>query len=108
MSEKTVCYSDRRFTNIEDDIKELKEKAKEQDRDISTLKESNTENRVYVKQIFDKIEDLTVLIKAGSNDNNKLLVESNTSWQKVVLELIKVLIQAIGTIGAIIAGVKLL
>lgn len=104
MDTNNGCISERRFLNVEEDIRELKEKDKEHDKEINVLKENNAENRVYVKQIFDKIEDLTVLFKTASSDNGKLLVDNNSTWLKVVLELIK----AIGTIGAIIAGIKLL
>lgn len=102
--ESCKCTQERRFSNIEEDIKEMKEKDKEQDKEISLLKENATENRVYVKQIFEKIEDLTVLFKTATSENGKVLDKNNSTWLKVVLELIK----SIGTIAAIIAGIKIL
>lgn len=94
---KDNCNQDLRLRALEKDIDELKKNDKKQDEEISTLKTNQAETKVYVKQILERIDDLKVLFTTGT---------SNTSdkWQKVVIELIK----AIGTIGAIIAGIKIL
>lgn len=96
-NESCTCLEGRRFENIEGELKELKETTKNHAVDISKLKESDAETRVYVKQIFERIDDLKVLFKQGTAENN-------STWSKIVLELIK----AIGVVGGIIAGIKLL
>lgn len=85
-----------RFKNIESDIEELKETVKIHSNDIVALKQNQAETRIYVKQIFERIDDLKVLFKSGNADNNK-------TWSKIVIELIK----AIGIVGGIIAGIKI-
>ena len=98
MSETHVCQEGRRFERTEDDIKEIKNEVKTNSVDIQTLKEGHAETRVYVKQIFERIEDIRDLVKNATNNDH------SDKWQKVVLELIK----AIGIIGGIIAGIKLI
>lgn len=91
------CTENRRFDNIEADITEIKLQLKANTTDIIQLKESSAETKVYVKQIFERIDDLKVLIKAGAQGNND-------TWVKIVLELIKM----VSIVAGIIAGVKLL
>lgn len=91
------CIEERRIKNIEDDIDELKKENKKHAEDIVLIKENQAETRVYVKQIFERIDDLKMLFKEGNKENNN-------TWSKIVLELIK----AIGVVGGIIAGIKLL
>jgi len=86
-----------RFKNIEDDIEELKETVKIHSSDIVELKQNQAETRIYVKQIFERIDDLKVLFKSGNSDNNKI-------WSKIVIELIK----AISIVGGIIAAIKII
>jgi archaellum component FlaC len=91
------CTEKRRFENIESDVKELKDITRAHSNDIIALKEGHAETRIYVKQIFERIDDLKVLFKTGTNENN-------STWSKIVMELIK----AIAIIAGIVAGVKLL
>lgn len=91
------CTESRRFQSIEEDLKELKDTVKSHGSDIASLKENQAETKIYVKQIFERIEDLKVMFKAGTG-------EANDKWLKVVMELIK----AIGIIAGIIAGIKVL
>lgn len=82
---------------VKEDIKELKETVKSQGTDIISLKENQAETKIYVKQIFERIDDLKVMFKSGTSD-------TNDKWLKVVMELIKV----IGIVAGIVAGVKVL
>ncbi|QIB26118.1 hypothetical protein [Caloranaerobacter azorensis] len=91
------CLEQRRFQNIEDDLRELKETVKVHSSEIADLKENQAETRIYVKQIFERIEDLKILFKSGTG-------ESNEKWLKIIMELIK----AIGLIAGIIAGIKIM
>lgn len=91
------CTEGRRFDNIESDITELKDQVKLNSTNIIELKESHAETRVYVKQIFERIEDIKALFKTGTQAGNE-------TWSKVVIELIKM----IGIVGGIIAGIKLM
>lgn len=93
------CKGCLEIESINDDIKELKATTKEHSGSIGELKESQAESKVYVKQILERLDDLKLMFMSKSND-----VNTNTDkWQKVVLELIK----AIGTIAAVIAGIKM-
>lgn len=78
-------------------IKELKESDKKQNDEITDIKTSQAETKVYIKQILERVDDLKVLFTVGNNS-------TNDKWVKVVIELIK----SIGTVGAIIAGIKIL
>jgi archaellum component FlaC len=91
------CSEARRFENIENDIKEIKDTIKVHSTDIQTLKEGQAETRIYVKQIFERIDDIKLMFKSATKENNSV-------WVKVVLELIK----AIGIVAGIIAAIKLL
>lgn len=82
---------------VKEDVKELKETVKSQGTDIISLKENQAETKIYVKQIFERIDDLKVMFKSGTSD-------TNDKWLKVVMELIKV----IGIVAGIVAGVKVL
>lgn len=91
------CFEQRRFENIENDIVEIKNSITLHSKEIAELREGQAETRVYVKQIFERLDDLKALFKTGAND-------TSDKWLKVVMELIK----AIGIIAGIIAGVKVL
>lgn len=96
------CNQKHRLTAIEKDIKELKEADQCHVKDISTLKESNAETRVYVKQILERIEDLRDMF----NNTKKTLKEKSESndslWAKHAAELVKLVL----AIATILAGVK--
>jgi len=93
------CKGCLEIVSIKDDIKELKETTKEHSGSIGELKESQAESKIYVKQIFERIDDLKLMFMSKTNDINT----NSDKWQKVVLELIKTM----GTIAAVIAGIKM-
>lgn len=93
------CKECLEIESIKDDIKELKETTKEHSSSIGELKESQAESKIYVKQIFERIDDLKLMFMSKANDINT----NSDKWQKVVLELIKTM----GTIAAVIAGIKM-
>jgi len=64
--------------------------------EVKELQQSVAETAVYVKQIFDRINDLKELFKATNH-------ETNQAWQPVMLELIKMM----GIVAAVIAGIKI-
>lgn len=91
------CTQKDNISNMKDDIKDLKDQVRSNTSDINALKEDRAETKIYVKQIFERIEDLKTLFTA-SNKN------SNSAWIEIVKELIKL----VAIVGGIIAGVKLL
>lgn len=100
MDEK--CSQKHRLTAIESDIKELKESNQCHSKDISDLKESNAETRIYVKQILERIEDLRDMF---NNTKNSLKENANNNeglWAKHAAELVKLVV----AIAGILAGVK--
>ncbi len=97
MAGEQGCLEQRRFERIENDIKEIKDNMKVNYTDIQNLKESQAEARVYVKQIFERMDDIKAMIKNGGKD-------SNDRWLRVVIELTK----TIGVVAAIIAAIKLI
>lgn len=91
------CTEERRFQNIEDDIKKLFAAKEKHDSDIASLNQSQTETKIYVKQIFERLDDIKSLFTTGNQS-------TNATWSKIVIELIK----SIATIAAIIAGIKII
>lgn len=92
------CNGCTELESIKDDIKELKETTKDHSNSIGLLKEGQAESKVYVKQIFERIDD----IKSMFTKSNDVNINSD-KWQTVVLELIKTM----GTIAAVIATIKM-
>ena len=88
---------ERRFMTIEEDIRELKVKVEKHSEEISELKQSDIRVEVYVKQIFERLDDLKAMFNTATQSNNN-------TWQKVVLELIK----AIGIVASVVGAVKIL
>jgi hypothetical protein len=99
MAAEHECLEQKRFERIENDIRDIKEDVKVSHIEIQGLKEYQAETKVYVRQIFERMDDIKAMIKSASAGG-----ESGDRWLKVVLELIK----AIGVVGAIIAGIKLI
>jgi len=89
MSEDKVCFKAEQIVGLKEDVKLMKAEVKE-------LQQNVAETAVYVKQIFDRINDLKELFKATNH-------ETNQSWQPVMLELIKMM----GIVAAVIAGIKI-
>lgn len=93
------CINERRFVTIEKDIDEIKQIQQNHANSISTLKENQAENRVYVKQILERIEDLKVLFTSSNNTQTGF-------WQKVIMELLKIIVILIGMfVGAKATGI---
>ncbi|MFA5715303.1 MAG: hypothetical protein WC998_06165 [Candidatus Paceibacterota bacterium] len=90
--------------NLREDVRELKEQSKSHASEIGSLKEGHAETRVYVKQIFEKIDDMKTLLKGQAESAINAVTKTNSTWSSVLTEAIK----QIGIIAAIIAGVKLL
>ena len=89
MSEDKVCFKAEQIVVLKEDVKLMKAEVKE-------LQQNVAETAVYVKQIFDRINDLKELFKATNH-------ETNQAWQPVMLELIKM----IGIVAAVVAGIKI-
>lgn len=98
------CIQKEVINNLKEEIKELKEQSKVNSRDINNLKESQAETKIYVKQIFERIEDIKAMFTTAMNSNTQNNKNTNETWVIIVKELIK----AIGVIAGIIAGIKLL
>ena len=92
------CSEKQRLERIERDVRELQASSKEQDDKLGKLAEGQAETRIYLKQIFDRLEDLKVLFQSARDRR----VEGQTNaqaeqWTKVVIEVLKY--------GAIVAGI---
>ena len=98
------CIQKEVINNLKEEIKELKEQSKVNSRDINNLKESQAETKIYVKQIFERIEDIKAMFTTAMNSNTQNNKNTNETWVVIVKELIK----AIGVIAGIIAGIMLL
>lgn len=94
------CSQDNRFLAIERDIKEIKVTQKEHSNDINKLHKENAETHIYIKQIFERIDDLKVLFVSGTTSNNKF-------WQELVRDLIKVIL-LLGAGAGILKGAGIL
>lgn len=92
------CTNERRFCNIEEDIRELKDQNITMLMDISSLKEDRAETRVYVKQIFERLDDLKEIFQSESKSKNI----NDKFWGDLVYKLIAVII----TISLALAGLK--
>lgn len=57
--------------NIKSDITELKEKCNQHDKEIINLKESNIELKIYVKQIFEKIDEVKAMIQIKKEEKQE-------------------------------------
>jgi uncharacterized protein (UPF0305 family) len=69
--------------NIKSDIKELKESSKQHDKDIINLKESNIELKIYIKQIFEKIDEVKAMIQT-KKDEKQDNVDGNDRLDKFI------------------------
>lgn len=98
------CVQKDVIENLKEDVRELKEQSRAHAGEIGNLKEGHAETRVYVKQIFEKLDDMKTLLKGQAENAVNAVTKNNTTWSTVLIETIK----QIGIIAAIIAGVKLL
>jgi len=98
------CTQKDTIANLREDVRELKEQSKAHTGEIGSLKEGHAETRVYVKQIFEKLDDMKTFLKGQAENAVNAVTKTNTTWSTVLIEAIK----QIGIIAAIIAGVKLL
>lgn len=96
------CTQKHRLNAIESDIKELKEQSQCHVKDISELKESNAETKIYVKQILEKIEDLKDMFNNTKNTLKESSAGSENLWAKHAAELVKLVVM----IATLLAGVK--
>ncbi|KRQ86067.1 hypothetical protein ABG79_02199 [Caloramator mitchellensis] len=94
------CIEQRRFESIEKDIQEIKATISIHAKEISDLKEGQAETRVYVKQIFNRLDELKEMFELFTTTKDN----TEDKWLKVALELIK----AIGLVAGVVAGIKIL
>lgn len=83
MVETHECKMKERLTYIENDIKELKDSSKEYSKNMSELKESHTETKIYVKQIFEVLASITATLKTITDKPSK-------RWEQVLTTIITV------------------
>lgn len=81
-----------RIVRLEDDVKELKETNKKFAEDITELKESQAESKIYQKMIMEQLGEIKVMITSRKEKSS-----SNKEW----IDLIKWVIGI--TFGAIVA-----
>jgi FtsZ-binding cell division protein ZapB len=96
MEENHECLKKEKFAGLEKDIRKNYRAIEFMQEEIKELQRNGAETRVYVKQIFERIDDIKELFKATNH-------ETNQTWQPVMLELIKMM----GIVAAVIAGIKI-
>lgn len=102
--EEHKCLKLEKFKSLDKDCKNIKEDVAMLQEEMKQIQQNNAETRVYVKQIFDRLEDLKDLFKSAQKNNKEMQDDINNTWQPIVMELIKM----IGTVAAVIAGIKFL
>jgi chromosome segregation ATPase len=75
--------------NIKSDIKELKEVSKQHTSEIVSLKESDIELKVYVKQIFEKIDEMKVMIQDKKEEKQDCEVKKDDRLDKFIDVMLK-------------------
>ena len=94
------CKQTHRLDRVEADLRDVEGTLREHGKDLQGLKEGQAETRVYVKHIFERLDELKVMLhrhKGQQPDN----IEHIKLWSKVVLALV-------GILGGIIASVRIL
>jgi hypothetical protein len=89
MAEVHECKMVDKIKYIEKDIKELKDNNREHSKDMANLKESHLETKIYVKQIFESLTNLTATMKGLTEKPSK-------RWDQVITTIITVAV----TMGA--------
>ena len=87
MEENCTCTMAETITHLKDEIADLKSNNKEYVRDMASLKESHTETKIYVKQIFDSLATLSVTLKEITDKPNK-------HWEQLISTIITVAVTA--------------
>ena len=84
---KHDCKMIERLNYIECDIKDLQSDAKEYTKDMSMLKESHTETKIYVKQIFDSLAQMTKTL-------NDVTTKPGKMWEELIKTVMTVAVTA--------------
>ena len=84
------CKMKERLNRIEGDIKELKDNDKEYSKDMSIMRESHTETKIYIKQIFESLTNLTATLKAITEKPSK-------RYETIITTIIVVVVTAVVT-----------
>jgi chromosome segregation ATPase len=91
------CSKNEEFKRLHERIDGVEEK-------VSRLNEGQAETRVYVKQIFDRLDDMKIMFQSAVQVSKDTIKENNSTWKPIIIELIKL----VTVIAGIVAGVKLL
>lgn len=83
MVETHSCKMIDKIKYIENDIKELKDNNREHSKDMANLKESHMETKIYIKQIFESLTNLTATLKGLTEKPEK-------RWEQVLTTIITV------------------
>ena len=87
MDDNCNCTMTDTINYLKGEIVELKNDIKEHSRDMTLLKESHIETKLYVKQIFDSLASLSSILKGITDKPNK-------RWEQVINTAITVVITA--------------
>lgn len=79
------CTQKHRIDRLEKDVEELQKAQRSQGGEISEIKENQAEQRVYVKQIFEMIGEMKVMIRERDNKPDKTKDEK---WMDLVKYII--------------------
>ena len=90
METNHICKMLDTIAYLKSEILELKSNDKEYSKDMSILKESHTETKIYVKQIFDSLADLSTTLKNITEKPSK-------RWEQLISTLIAVATTAAAT-----------
>lgn len=87
-----------------EEFKRLHERIDGVEAKVSRLNEGQAETRVYVKQIFERLDDMKIMFQSAVQASKDTIKENNSTWKPIIIELIKL----VTVIAGIVAGVKLL
>lgn len=90
-----------RIVVLEKDSDKTQKDMEVMNKDFTDIRIEQAENKVYVKQIFEQLSDLKILIKSNRTKDERQSEQVNKTWQPVVLKLIEV----IGTVITLLAGI---
>lgn len=91
------CTEERRFSSLESDMRDIREELRELGAKVISVQTDQAETKIYIKQIFERVNDLKELFTTGQKENNK-------TWVTITTKLIEL----VAIVGGIVAGVKLL
>jgi|GEM_PF-5217701 len=83
MPELHICNQEARLVRIEEDIKTLQNSDKDNNKNMSDMKQSHAETKIYVTQIFESLKDIKITLAAVTEKPAK-------RWEQVISTILTV------------------